>query len=222
MNFKLLRFIFPLALVLFFVSCEKNTIDEPTTGTNEKSLVADFDNSTVWEWNELFVLIDKDAMGYRPCPGPRALAYMGLSAYETAIPGMPANNSLKNQWGTELKIPDFAAGQKVHWPTAINASYSYLMKKFFFKTNFVPGAGHLTNSEAARLIDALNSGLNAKYSASINDNIVFNDSKAWGEKVASAVWAWAASDPYGNEADLNPLNNDPTKEFYYNWKSKCK
>jgi hypothetical protein len=219
MNFKFLRLIIPLSLVLFFVSCEKNNQDEPTNVVSN-DLVADFDYSTVWEWTELFILIDKDAMGYRPCPGPRALAYLGLSAYETAVPGMPEYNSLKNQWGSELKIPAFTEGQKIHWPTAINASYGYLMKKFFFKTNFVPGVGHLTNAETARLIDATYNGLNAKYQAKINNNVVFNDSKAWGEKVATAVWAWAVTDAYGNEADLNPLNNDPSKEFYYNWKSK--
>ena len=220
MKINLTRLILPLALLLFVASCKKDNLEKPTTDTTAKGLVAEFDHSTVWEWNELFVLIDKDALGFRPTPGPRVLAYLGLSAYETAVPGMPEYNSLKNQWGTELKIPSFTEGQKIHWPTALNASYGYLMKKFFFKANFVAGPGHLTNSEAARLIDALYSGLNAKYQAKINDNVVFNDSKAWGEKVATAVWAWAVTDPYGNDADQNMLNNDPSKEFYYDWKSK--
>jgi hypothetical protein len=184
-----------------------------------KGLVKDFDNSVVWEWNELFLLIDKDALGYRPGPGPRALAYMGLAAYETCVPGMPAFNSLKNQWGTDLKIPNFEKDAKIHWPTALNASYAFLMQRFFFKTNFVVGRGHLTNSDVQKRIQNLQANLDAKYKAVLNDNGLFSDSKAWGEQVASAVWAWSVTDPYGHEADLNPLSNDPKKEFYYDWRS---
>ena len=133
MNSKLLRVILPLALFVLVTGCQKNSVEDEGGNEEIKGLVKDFDYSTVWEWNELFVRIDKDAMGFRPTPGPRAMAYMGLSAYETAIPGMTEYNSLKNQWGSELKIPDFVVGQEIHWPTAVNSSYAYLMKKFFFK-----------------------------------------------------------------------------------------
>ncbi len=219
MNFKFLRILLPLTVALFIVSCEKNSVDDPTD-QEAKGLVADFDYTVIWEWHELYMVIDKDALGYRPLPGPRANAYMGIAAYETAVPGMPSFNSMKNQWGPELKIPVFPADQKIHWPTALNASYGYMMNKFFFKTNYVAGSGHLTNSEAIRLIGALHNGLENKYKAEINDNVVFNDSKAWGEKVASAVWAWSVTDAYGHESDLNPLNNDKSKEFFYDWKAK--
>jgi len=222
MNSKLLRVILPLALFVLVTGCQKNSVEDEGGNEEIKGLVKDFDYSTVWEWNELFVRIDKDAMGFRPTPGPRAMAYMGLSAYETAIPGMTEYNSLKNQWGSELKIPDFVVGQEIHWPTAVNSSYAYLMKKFFFKANFVEGIGHLTNSDAQKLIETLEIALDAKYKSEINDLIVFNDSKAWGEKVASSVWSWATTDPYGHDANLNILNNDPSKgeQFYYDWKSK--
>ncbi len=221
MKTKLLRIVFPLALLIFVIGCQKNAVDDEGQGGPE-NLVADFNHSTVWEWNELFLRIDKDAIGYRPNPTPRALAYMGLSTYETAVAGMPSFKSLKNQFGPELKIPELPEGQKIHWPTAINANYAYLMKKFFFKTNFVPGSGHLTNADTQKLIETLGSGLDAKYKAEINDLAVFNDSKAWGEKVAAAIWSWAVTDPYGNDADLNPLSNDPSKgeQFYYDWRSK--
>lgn len=207
-----------LAFVLFVASCKNdNGIETPL---EETKFVKDYDHSVIYEWNELFMLIDKDALGYRPLPGPRAQAYLGLSAYETAVPGMPSFNSLKAQWGNQLQIPNFEPTKKIHWPTAINASYGYLMERFFFKTKFVEGAGHLTNTEAQRKIDALQNVLESKYKSEINDATIFNDSRAWGESVAAAVWKWAITDPYGHESDLNPLNNDKTKEFVYDWKSK--
>lgn len=217
--FKALNILLVSGLILFAISCQKENLENPTASTSSKDLVIDFDNSTIWEWNELFLVIDKDALGYRPLPGPRALAYMGLSAYETAVPGMPAWNSLKNQWGTDLKIPSIESGNQIHWPTAINASYGYLMKKFFFKTNFVVGSGHMTNNGAQKAIESLQAALDAKYKTTVNDNVKFEASRAWGEKVATAVWSWAITDAYGHEADLNPLNNDPSKEFFYNWKA---
>ena len=144
-NFKL--FIIPFCLVLLVIGCKQDQIDPDPTPSETKGLVKDFKHEVIFEWNELYMLIDKDALGYRPLPGPRALAYMGFSAYETAVPGMPDFNSLKTQWGTELQIPSLDASKKIHWPTAINASYGYLMERFFFKTKFVEGPGHITNSE---------------------------------------------------------------------------
>ena len=222
MNINLPKLFLPITLLLLAVSCQKNTIEEPGTEVPETNLVADYGHAVVWEWNELYTRIDKDALGFRPIPGPRALAYMGLSAYEIAVPGMPDFKSLKTQWGNDLKIPDFQQGQEIHWPTALNTSYAFLMKKFFFKTNFVEGFGHINNTEAQKMIATLETGLEAKYKAEVNDLVVFNDSKAWGEKVATAIWNWAITDTYGHEADLNPLSNDPTKGdlFYYNWRAK--
>jgi len=219
MKTKLLRIVFPLALLIFVIGCQKNAVDDEGQGDQE-NLVADFNHSTVWEWNELFLRIDKDAIGYRPNPTPRALAYMGLSTYETAVAGMPSFKSLKNQFGPELKIPELPEGQKIHWPTAINANYAYLMKKFFSQTSFVEGFGHLSNADAQKLIESLEYGLESKYKAEINDLVILNDSKAWGENVATAIWSWAITDPYGHEANQNPLSNDPSKQFYYNWRAK--
>lgn len=218
---KTRNLLYCLALILVvFASCKQ---DQATTKTTEDAnLVSKFDYQTIYSWNELYMLIDKDALGYRPLPGPRALAYMGLSAYETAVPGMPTFNSLKRQWGPDLQIPDLDKNKKIHWPTALNASYGYLMKKFFFKTNFVAGSGHLTNADVQKKIETLQNDLDFKYKGEVNDNVLFNDSKAWGEAVATAVWKWAITDPYGNESDLNPLSNDKSKgsDFYYDWRAK--
>jgi hypothetical protein len=220
MNSKILLRSLLLLVSLWVVSCKKDNLEDEDIIPEDKNEVSKYDYSVIWEWNELYALIDKDALGYRPLPGPRALAYMGLAAYETAVPGMPKFNSLKTQWGTELQIPSFEASRRIHWPTALNASYGYLMERFFFNTKFVTGAGHLTNTEVQRKIDALQNSLEVKYKGELNDNTVFNDSKAWGESVATAVWKWAITDPYGHESDLNALSNDKSKEFYYDWRAK--
>jgi len=219
MKTKLYRILLPLAFIIFGIGCQKNNVEEDT-GTITKDLVADFNHTSIWEWNELFLRIEKDVVAFRPNPAPRALAYMGLSAYETVVPGMPAFNSIASQFDQELKIPLLDENKKIYWPLAINASYAYLMSNFFFKAEFVQGFGHLSNSDAQKLIKSLQTGLESKYSSAINDLTIVNESKSWGEKVATAIWSWASTDAYGHESNLNPLSNDPVKAFYYNWRAK--
>lgn len=198
---------------LLITSCRKNN-DAVTL-----SLVAEYNNQVVYEWNELFMAIDKDAKGYRPGPGPRALAYMGLSAYEICVPGMPSYASMARLWGSELVMPVFDSGKRVHYPTALNTSYAYLMHQFFKNTVFVGGVGHLTNQQVHQMIDNLQLKIDSKYEIEINP-IEFNQAKKWGAAVSDAIWNWAQSDSYGHEAELNPLNNDPSKANYYDWKKE--
>jgi hypothetical protein len=82
-------------------------------------------NDVIYKWNELILQIDRDAMGYRPGPGPRALSYIGLAAYEICVPGMPSFNSIANTWGSELAIPKLDQSKRIHWPSALNESYAY-------------------------------------------------------------------------------------------------
>ena len=56
-----------------------------------------YGNQVFLKWNEVFLEIDRYALGFRPSPGPRSLAYMGLSAYESVVHTMPRFNSLRSQ-----------------------------------------------------------------------------------------------------------------------------
>ncbi|MCC7506028.1 MAG: hypothetical protein IT259_12040, partial [Saprospiraceae bacterium] len=53
-------------LALLFGACGK----EKNTGLTKE--VADFDYSVVFQWNDLFLQIERHAAGYRPGPAPRA------------------------------------------------------------------------------------------------------------------------------------------------------
>ena len=67
----------------------KDTKDNP-----QINQVKEFSNEVVWEWNELFLQVERYAAGYRPGPAPRALALLGLAAYEASLQGMPDYNSV--------------------------------------------------------------------------------------------------------------------------------
>ncbi len=216
------KFLIPIlsafAVLLLISSCQKSN---PST---EFPRVEHYDYTVVHKWNELFLQIDKDALGFRPGPGPRALAYMGIAAYEVCIPGMPKYKSLKGLPQFQGSgIPDYNGKADLHYPTAVNAAYAFLMSRMFEKVQFFSGNGsigkHLTNAEAQQLIENLKNSLEAEYKRETTAER-FNNSKAWGEEVARAVWQWSTTDRYGHEAYLNPLNNDPAKFPYYNWREK--
>jgi len=214
----LIPFLAIFATMLIISSCRK-----PAPQT-EFPRVEHYSYDVIHQWNELFLQIDKDAMGFRPGPGPRALGYMGIAAYEICIPGMPNYNSLKNLPQFQGSgIPSYTGSAELHYPTAINAAYAFLMSHFFEKVEFFNAAGstgkHLTNAEAQQMIENLKNSLETEYKQESNVNR-FNNSKAWGEEVARAVWQWSTTDRYGHEAYLNPLNNDPSKFPYYNWREK--
>ena len=108
------------------VSCGKD--NETTTPTVLS--VKDYDYKVAYDWNNLFLDVERYAAGYRPGPAPRALAYMGLSAYEACISAMPNYRSMAILY-QGLSLPKTEADKEYHWPSVVNASYAYLMPLFF-------------------------------------------------------------------------------------------
>ena len=157
--------------------------------------VKNYSNEIAIRWNQEFLAIERYAIGYRPCPTPRALAYLGLSAYEACVKGMSGYNSIASTM-PGLSVPQSDAALEYHWPTVVNASYHYLMVRFFASSNptYITG------------IEQLNTNFNATLSSQTS-SVVFQRSVQHGEAVAAAVWAFAATDAVGHNAHLNPSGN---------------
>lgn len=176
-----------LAVLLVVAGCRKD--DNVIVSSNQ---VKGYQALVPWSWNELFLEIERYADGYRPGPAPRALAYMGLSAYEACQPGMSDDyNSLQNRY-QGLNLPLFQAGEEYHWPTVVNGSYAYLMKRFF---------PHIS-SDLKFKIQELESRLDEEALRRVPRETHLR-SKRRGEDVAKAVFEWSASDPVGHNAFLN-------------------
>ncbi|MBI1226436.1 MAG: phosphatase PAP2 family protein [Bacteroidetes bacterium] len=181
-------------MVSFLVtSCVKD--EEPTV-----SQVADYDAEAALKWNQMFLDVERYSTGYRPGPAPRALAYMGLAAYEACVSGMPEYNSIRSLY-PGLVIPEPEKNAKYHWPTVVHFVYEDLMHKFF------PNPP----SEMYTRMSALENSLEDKYQAVTNDKN-YNISKAYGQAVADAVWEWSKTDAIGHDAYLNPFGT-------YDWQA---
>lgn len=177
-----------------FSSCVKD--DDTAT-----IAVADYDNEAALKWNQMFLEIERYSPGYRPGPAPRALAYMGLAAYEACVSGMPDYNSMKSLY-PGLVIPAPEKNANYHWPTVVHYVYETLTHKFF---------PNLTNQQALDHWAALESSLEDKYKASTNDKD-FEVSRAYGTAVAEAVWDWSKTDQVGHDAYLDPFGT-------YDWQT---
>ena len=159
----------------------------------------DYDHKVYWEWNELFLRVDRYAKGFRPGPGPRALAYLGLSAYECVVSAIPENRSIAPSL-PGLSVPQADPNLEYYWPAAINESYSYLMERFFPHMKNDPNG---TVSGAFAQIETTRARLNNQY-AELCSPEVLERSIAFGREVAAAVYSWSQTDVIGHPAFLNP------------------
>ncbi len=174
---------------LLFASCRP---DEAIV-TNAPKLVKDYDNRVAWQWNELWLEIERYAEVYRPCPAARALGYIGLATYEASVPAMPEYQSIALRYNG-LNIPAFdASAGEYHWPTVINAVYATMYKHFF---------ANVTVNDLFK-IASLEASFNNQFSTQVSPE-VFRRSRNWGITVADAVWTYSATDTEGHDKYLNP------------------
>ncbi len=184
-----LLLLFAVLAASFVQSCKDYRVEPSRARTFE------FSNDVYLKWNELYLELDRYAKGYRPGPAPRALGYLGLSAYESVVAGMPENNSLE-LYMPGLSIPDADPEADYHWPACVNESYAYLMTRFFF---------HM-ESEYPDLFNKIESTRQALHDQFVAETTaeILERSEAYGQSVATAVYEWEKTDAAGHNAFLTP------------------
>lgn len=189
-----------LGSIILSLSCNKPS---PPEGGN--ILLKSMDSEVFQEWNSVYLDLERFAYGYRPGPSARILAYMGLSAYEASLGGMPQYKTLRFRLG----IPDLPAIQtNLYWPEVINASYAYLMRKAFETVKFVDkNKNKLDSRQFMKIIESKEAELREKYLNSTIETTLIN-SESYGREVASAIWQYSVSDGVGYNAHLNPYPSE--------------
>ncbi len=172
-------------------SCKQ---EDPVKPVNP--LTSAYDDDVVQQWYSLLLDVERYTPGYLPPVGARAFGYIGLAAYETAVPGMPDYKSLQNIY-SGLHLPVSAGADAYHYPTALNSAYATMITKLF---PTAPAAQYSA-------IISLQNVLGNKYEAEISSE-KYQASVEWGKAVAEAVFTWSQTDPVGNEGYLRP--SDPS------------
>lgn len=197
-----------LIIPLLFSACKRDIfeITDPVDTDSDDPVVvefkkvADYDYTVLNEWFQLWLVLERYADGYRPCPNANALGYVGLANYEATVSGMPQYKSLASYYG--MSVPKVFSNQEYHWPTVSNAVYNYLYTRLF--------------PEVAQQYFTRIKLLNDKNERAFIEEVdpeVFTRSKNHGIAVAAAVWDyWRENDPVTFDGYKRPYEKNNWEE----------
>jgi membrane-associated phospholipid phosphatase len=152
-----------------------------------------YSNAVATEWMSLALSLTQQTPGFSPPVASRALGYLGLTLYESIVPGMPGYKSLAGQLNELSSLPLAQPDEPLHWPTVANASMATMTRMMF---------SNATPENKAR-IDQLERSLPLKYGQDFDPNTytpeVTNRSESYGKLMAMAIMTWARTDG-GHEA----------------------
>lgn len=198
------KFIFTsFGFSILLVSCQKD-VERPAAPLGEIQTSANreqghlqqtktFSSDVIKRW--LNMQLDMLRVPLAPGTGSqgadRALAYCGIAAYESVLPGMPAYQSLYGQLNGFPEMPSKEPGKAYHWAASVNAALAEMNRKLFPTTS-------ATNKAS---IDNLENALKTVYETEVNTSTL-DRSIAFGKEVAARVFGWAATD---GSANVNPV-----------------
>jgi hypothetical protein len=185
LSFTLLPVVF--ATILFvFASC----LQDDTSKTPIKNEPADVAVAWIEMQRKLFIGTE----GLLPHVTGRTYAYVGLTLYESIVPGMLDYQSIAPQLNDGLVLPAVQAGKQYHWPASANAALAFMLK------NLLPH----TTPALLKSIDSLESSFYAQFQSD-TDAEALQRSAEFGKLVANAIFEWSKTDG-GHEAYKNPFS----------------
>lgn len=173
----LLGFIFSC---LFLQSCQDDedvlTIDEPDL------VLSDATTELITDWNALWLELDRSTNGMRPNTTARALAYIHLAGYETAVEDMSGFESISGRMdGFNLNAN--RREDNVDIELALNTAYAEVFDHFMFSIS----------ADVRRSITSLRNEKRSTLSADLTESEIEN-SVAWGDYVARQVIRYSQTD----------------------------
>ena len=169
------------------------------------------DASVVMAWNDLFLELDRYATGMRPNATARALAYIHLAAYETAVPGLSGFESNEDHI-RGLRIRGNIDRRDLDLNLALNAAYSKVLDHFLI---------NLPDNLRSN-IGTLEQNLHELYLQNAPGNSVDN-SLEWGMSVAEQIIEFSQTDGEAEEQILSPQPlsyEPPTGEGYWTYSAE--
>lgn len=169
--------------------------------------VSNITSEVTLAWSNLFLELDRYATGMRPTSTARAIAYINLAAYETAVPGMSGFES------TSRSIPGLRINENrnrdINYQLALNACYADVMDHFII---------NLPDTYEA-MIDALESSTEESLTDGVSESTI-DASKDWGASVARQIIAFSQTDEAAEAQILEPQPlsyEPPTGDGYWTY-----
>ncbi|WP_204346199.1 vanadium-dependent haloperoxidase [Psychroserpens algicola] len=190
-----------LAVLVFSLleSCANDDDINLITDTEQVLETSDSTTQLIIDWNDLWLEIDRYAFGMRPTSTSRALAYIHLAAYETAVDDMASFTS-NNGRLQGFNIDENQRPDEMDMRIALNRCYTRVMDHFMYNVSngLEASIGELEDEKE----DELSEGL--------SDQLVQN-SRQWGNYVAQRVIAYSQTDTEAEQQilDPQPLSYEP-------------
>ncbi len=179
------RLLAVIGFSLLFFSCRRDTVVEPPAFSQATQVVL--------KWNQLLLDLERFTPGYRPTVSSRMFAYVGLTAYEAALPALVEDHVSVSNFCPGYVAPPLPTAGDFDLPASLNAAYAQIARHFF------PTAPPALQADIARLeMDLARRFLNDQAPAKEG----FSRSIAFGRSVADAVWQWSRTDTLGHDGYL--------------------
>ncbi|MEM6721333.1 MAG: vanadium-dependent haloperoxidase [Bacteroidota bacterium] len=173
-------------------SCANDADDVITTTAETPTIVTDLTTQTITEWNDLWLELDRYASGMRPNATSRALAYIHLAAYETAVANMDGFSSNTDRLqGFNINFNRREADIDVN--LALNACYARVLDHFMYNVQ----------ADVDDKIAILEAEKRTTLSQELTNNVIQN-SIEWGNYVAQRTIIYSQSDTEAEAQILNP------------------
>jgi hypothetical protein len=145
--------------------------------------VSAFSSDVARGWSDLHMKLVRRTWGFSPPVASRAFGYLGVTLYESVVPGMPEYQSLAHQLNQLGDLPQPHPGVSYHWPTAANSALATMTRLLFATAN--------TGNKAA--IENLYEQYAAQFQREV-DGATFQRSEAFGAEIANAIYEWSLTD----------------------------
>lgn len=171
---------------------ELTDISISSDGSTTTNTVTDETTVLISEWNDLWISVDQFTNGMRPNSVTRALAYIHLTGYETAVPFMDNYSSNEDRFNN-FNINENNFDDSVNLNLALNTAYALAIDHFM----------HSLNRGVRQDISEFQEEKEEELTQGLSQNEIEN-SEDWGRYVAERVIAYAETDRDGEQQIDNP------------------
>jgi hypothetical protein len=175
-NFKYLI----LLSFTILMSCDKDT-ENPDP---EVPVEIEISNEVAVKWAKLSLEFIYYQPGKTPTTVSRALGYLGLTMYETAVNGSIKYKSVASQLNGLGELPKPTPNLEYDWETAVNAGQAYMLKNLWQHSNKV----------YYDRVDSLEKAILNSRTLIIKDASKIGRSVNLGREIAQSIYTWSNFD----------------------------
>lgn len=201
--------------LLLLQSCEDDVDDVSLNQNVEVSdiidstiIVSDPTTQLISDWNSLWIELDQYAFGMRPTATARALAYIHLTGYETAVHRIEGYTSNTNNLVGLIIDPNEHA-DNVDLKLALNTSYALVFDHFMYNVQ----------TDVDVKINQLKEVKESLLTTALSDEVIVN-SIHWGSYVAQQIITYSQTDTAAESQIIDPqpyAYEPPTGEGYWTY-----